>query len=108
MEVVNVVSRLYCDKCKRGIFNTNLALLQWYQDKKVLPGNRKLKGFQIVHCKCSYNEIQMFEEKKRIWDGTVDYFLTKQGQAQLHHLIASDYCENNQEVYQVIERLKSI
>lgn len=102
------MSRLCCDKCKRDILNTNLALLQWYQDKKVLPGKRKLKGFQIVHCHCSYNEIQMFEEKKRIWDGTIEYFSTSQGIEQLHHLIESQYCEDNEEVQQVIDRLKKL
>lgn len=79
MEIVNEVSRLYCNQCNRGIFNTDLALLQWYQDKRVLPGKCKLKGFQIVHCQCSYNEIQMSEEKKKIWDGTIEYFSTAQG-----------------------------
>ena len=100
------MSRLYCDKCKRGIFNTNLALLQWYQDKKVFPGKRKLKGFQIVHCHCSYNEVQMSEQKKRIWDGTIEYFSTTQGLQQLYHLMENQYCENNEEVQQVIGRLK--
>lgn len=85
-----------------------MALLQWHQDKRVLPGKSKLKGFQIVHCQCSYNEIQMSEEKKRIWDGTIEYFSTAQGIEQLYHLMESQYCEDNQEVQQVIERLENI
>lgn len=102
----NVVSHLYCDKCKMGIFNTNLALVQWYQEKKVLPQRRKLKGFQIVHCKCSYNEIQIFEDKKRIWDGTIEYFLTERGLKKLQHFVEDQLCENDQEVKNLIARLK--
>ena len=66
----------------------------------------KIKGIQLVHYNCSYNELIMSEQKKRIQDIYLHDVLTEKGVKHLKYLLSKNNFEDRFKIIGLIIQLE--